>query len=171
MEKRLIYVTTGTCHFDFKRMLKLVEKCLSSIDGDNFEVILQYGRTGELVLRNQKSSNAFYSREESENYYKQSDIVFSHCGIGSIFNSLKYNTPTVIIPRLVKYEEFSDDHQLQIAKEIKRNPLILLLEDEQLDIENRFKQFYAKYLKHEKKAVDLINYGMANKVKEIILDL
>lgn len=166
MEKRSIYVTTGTCHFDFSRMLSLVETCLTSVN-ESFDVYLQFGNTEPVELTGLKEKKAFYSRSESENLYKNCDIVFSHCGIGSIFNSLKYNTPTVIIPRLEKFNEFSDDHQLQIAKEIKFNPLTLILDQEYTQY---FIDFTKKYQNHLKVEVDLINYELANKLKHIILE-
>ncbi|MFP3351026.1 glycosyltransferase [Pseudoalteromonas sp. SIMBA_153] len=166
MGKRSIYVTTGTCHFEFSRMLNLVESCLKSVS-EVFDVYLQYGNTNPIELTGNREKRDFYSRDQSESLYKNCDIVFSHCGIGSIFNSLKYNTPTVIIPRLKKFDEFSDDHQLQIAEEIKLNPLVLMLNEENPQL---FLDFITKYQNHKKVEVDLINYNLASKLKSIILE-
>ncbi len=168
MKKKLIYVTTGTCHYPFDRMLKIVKQCLKSITFD-YELVLQYGKSSAVKMDNEIVSESLISRAESDKYYREADLIFSHCGIGSIFNSLKYNTPTIIIPRLEKFNEFSDDHQLQIANEIKTNPLVLMLSE---DFENNtlaFNSFLNQCELNEKTEVDLVNYDLGNEIKAFFL--
>lgn len=159
MEKITIFVTVGTNHYNFDRMLKLVKECLNIIPIE-YELIMQYGFSTKYVGNNILKNVKMLSRLEAEEAYAHSDLVFSHCGIGSIYNSLSYNRPTVIIPRLEKYQEFSDDHQLQIAKEIAVNPLIHMI-DETLNKES-FTNFIAKTLHSEKIKVDLTNMKLSN---------
>ncbi|MFP3449590.1 hypothetical protein, partial [Pseudomonas sp. SIMBA_067] len=59
------------------------------------------------------------------------------------------------------------DHQLQIAEEIKLNPLVLMLNEENPQL---FLDFITKYQNHKKVEVDLINYNLASKLKSIILE-
>lgn len=166
MAKLSIFVTTGTSHFNFDRMLRLVEGFLNVIPGE-LEVLLQYGNSNPKELPSLIKSAEFLSRDDAEQAYKNSDIVFSHCGIGSIFNSLRYNRPTVIIPRYERYGEFTDDHQLQIAAEISSNDLIFMSEDtddqeKQIDM---FKVFLDGVLPKKKVEIDLTNYELANYIK------
>ncbi len=95
----------------------------------------------------------------------ESDLIFSHCGIGSIHNSLKHNRPTVLIPRYKKYNEFSDDHQLQIASEIEGNALIYMLKDTAINQES-FIDFVDKSILVPKKNIDLTNFSLANFIKQ-----
>lgn len=164
MEKLLIYVTVGTCHFKFNRMLSRVKACLENLDRD-FDVILQYGSSVPVELPNCKKSEAFLSREESEHLYQQADLIFSHTGIGSLFNSLKYNRPTVLVARLEKYQEFSDDHQLQIAQEIVKNDLVYLLDNDNESVAP-FLQFVDAKVGTDKKEVDLTNYKLAGFIND-----
>ena len=168
MEKHLIYVTTGTCHFNFDRMLDLVKKCVNELDDNTYDLTLQYGTSNETTMHCMTEVAEFLSRERSEYLYEHAKFVFSHCGIGSIYNSLKYNTPTIIIPRLAKHGEFSDDHQLQIANEIKDNPLIFMLDEGNENYIEEFISFIKKFENIQKCEVDLINYDLANKMKSVL---
>ncbi|WAJ70978.1 glycosyltransferase [Catenovulum adriaticum] len=167
MEKPLIYVTTGTCHYKFDRMLRLVNQCIKQITTP-YELVVQYGSSSNIKLYNSTRQTEFVSRDEAEGFYKNAALIFSHCGIGSIFNSIKHDTPTVIIPRLEKYKEFSDDHQLQIAREIATNPLLFLLEDNDPKVITKFMTFYQEGVNHDKTERDLVNYQLANHIKTVL---
>lgn len=168
MEKHLIYVTTGTCHFNFDRMLELVKNCVETLNESEYDLTLQYGNSKKLEMNCASETTDFLSRERSEYLYQHAKFVFSHCGIGSIYNSLKYSTPTIIISRLEKNGEFSDDHQLQIANEIKDNPLIFMLDEANDNYINDFVAFIKHYENYEKNEVDLVNYELANRMKSIL---
>jgi len=168
MEKHLIYVTTGTSHYNFDRMINLVKNCVNELDEQDYDVTLQFGSSTETDMHCAKTAVSFLTRERSEFLYQHSRFVFSHCGIGSIYNSLKYNTPTIIIPRLKKYNEFSDDHQLQIANEIKENPLILMLDDNNENYVDDFVKFISSISNDDKQEVDLVNYTLANRMKSVL---
>lgn len=171
MEKHLIYVTTGTNQYNFSRMLDIVSTCLEVVEGD-YELFLQYGTSSNRDLKFKTKDGDFISRGESERLYRDSKIIFSHCGIGSIYNSLQFNTPTIIIPRLEKYEEFSDDHQLQIAREVADNPLILMIEDSysKEEIAQRMREFLDLHSNTVKQKIDLVNYELANRMKAVFFD-
>jgi len=149
-------------------MLDLVKNCVNELDGSVYDLTLQYGTSNKTTMHCMSEVAEFLSRERSEFLYENAKFVFSHCGIGSIYNSLKYDTPTIIIPRLAKYGEFSDDHQLQIANEIKNNPLILMLDEKNTNYLEDFTEFIKKFENVDKCEVDLINYELANKMKSIL---
>ena len=58
-----------------------------------------------------------------ENLVRRSALVISHCGIGSLNLMLKYRKRVIFVPRVAVHQEFSDDHQLQIAAEIKNSKM------------------------------------------------
>ena len=41
-------------------------------------------------------------------------------GVGSITDSLSYGKPTIVVPRRKELNEHSDDHQIQITKEMEK---------------------------------------------------
>lgn len=170
MEKRLIFVTTGTSQYDFQRMLESTEKCLSVLH-EPYELVIQYGSTKTLPdFENVIVKTEFLSRDELVRYYETSDFIFSHCGIGSIYNSLAYNRPTVLIPRLAKYNEFSDDHQLQIAKEVSRNESLHVLSEDFEENRNieKFRKFYEFGLNFQKCEVDVVNDAFVKRISEFL---
>jgi len=69
---------------------------------------------------------------------KSSKVVISHAGIGSVLLSLKYNKPTIVVPRLKKFKEHTDDHQLEIVKELSEEKSIIPVYDIQ-DLESAIK--------------------------------
>ena len=60
---------------------------------------------------------------------RKSDIVISHGGTGAIISSLKQEKKVIAVPRLAKYGEHVDDHQLQILEQFKDLNLIYVCMD------------------------------------------
>jgi UDP-N-acetylglucosamine transferase subunit ALG13 len=166
MEPISIFVTVGTNHYNFSRMLTLVDECLSLLDKP-YSLTLQYGASTLVKQYEGSVCVEMLPREEAERAYETSDLVFSHCGIGSIYNSLSYNRPTVIIPRREKHNEFSDDHQLQIAREISNNPMVHMIEDE-VNAE-LFLDFISNNLSKPKMKIDLTNHHLSRFIKSRLL--
>lgn len=61
----------------------------------------------------------FMSRSDMEKLCSDARVVVSHAGTGSILTALQYNKPLVLVPRLRRYGEAFDDHQLEIAREME----------------------------------------------------
>jgi len=150
-------------------MLRLVKSCVNELSELEYDLTLQFGSSSRLDMPCASTTVGFLSREQAEYLYQNSRFVFSHCGIGSIYNSLKYNTPTIIIPRLKKFGEFSDDHQLQIANEIKDNPLIFMLDASDVNYIVQFIEFISNIKARDKEEIDLTNYELAEKIKTELL--
>ena len=147
-------------------MLDITQECLSTIERP-YDLVLQYGSTANTPqFDNLKVSKDFLNRDEAMHYFKEADLIFSHCGIGSIYNSLQFNRPTVLIPRLEKFEEFSDDHQLQIANEVKRNELINVIEGKNDNYKNEFVAFLSFAVRVKKCSRDIINYELGKTINE-----
>lgn len=113
----LVLVTLGTNDYPFSRAIDLIKKLDIYFD-QNVRWVIQTGNTNlpnpPLNSRIVKTT----SRSEMESYIKEASLVISHCGIGSINEMLKFQKIVFFLPRVQKYGEFSDDHQLQIANEL-----------------------------------------------------
>lgn len=68
-------------------------------------------------------------RESFENHIKNCDLLIAHSGVGAIITGSKYGKPVIVIPRLAKYKEHVDDHQVQIAEAFASENLILKCEE------------------------------------------
>ncbi|WP_439483405.1 glycosyltransferase [Cyclobacterium plantarum] len=63
--------------------------------------------------------------DELTKLYKEARIVKSQAGTGSLINGLKLNKKIISIPRLTKYGEVVDDHQVEILDEFYKINYIL----------------------------------------------
>ena len=132
----MILVTLGTQDKDFSRLLKLLDK---EIEKGNIKdkVIVQSGHT------KYKSDNMeifdFVGNRKLEQLVKDSKLIITHGGVGSILSALKNNKKVIAAPRLAKYKEHHNDHQKQIVKEFANRGYILELKDF-----NKFEKVYEK---------------------------
>ena len=105
-----LFITVGTVHqFQFKRLIDLVESVLIKSDS----VVWQVGN-----LQHEIQGGEVYKEMtdlDFSNNLRTADVVISHAGVGSILNALDAGKYPIVIPRLAKYNEHIDDHQLEIA--------------------------------------------------------
>ena len=67
--------------------------------------------------------------EEFDKYIKECDLLITHSGVGSIMTGLKNNKKIIAAARLKKYNEHTNDHQIQIGKEFEKQGYIMYLDD------------------------------------------
>jgi len=109
----MIFVTIGLHYQGFNRLIKAVDELALKIDE---EVIAQISST------KYTPKNIEYFREknieEVDEYFKDARIIISHAGIGSIITALKYEKPLIVVPRLKKYGEHTNDHQMEVSRQV-----------------------------------------------------
>jgi len=109
----MIYVTLGTQDKSFERILKAIQK---EIDNGTIKekVVVQAGHT----KFESKEMEIFdlVSLKEFNKYMDECDLLITHAGVGSIVDGIKRNKKVIAVPRLKKYNEHTNDHQLQIVK-------------------------------------------------------
>lgn len=137
----MIFVTLGTQKQQFTRVLDLIEK--SKIFQED-EIIVQAGHTK--YESNKMTILDFISYEEVEKYIEESELVICHGGVGSIFTALQKNKKILVVPRLSKYGEHINDHQLEICEQLEKDGYITYLRDGE-----EFDQIVQKLLKKENK--------------------
>ena len=110
----MIFVTLGTQNFPFDRLVKKInEYCLNGELNEN--VIIQ----GRQVNIPDKSSlivvKELIKNEEMTKLIRDASVVITHAGTGTILACENSKRPYILVPRLRKFEEHIDDHQLEIA--------------------------------------------------------
>ena len=55
----------------------------------------------------------------------KASFIITHGGVGSIISSLKLNKKVIAVPRLSKYNEHVNDHQLQIIEDFDKQGYII----------------------------------------------
>jgi UDP-N-acetylglucosamine transferase subunit ALG13 len=122
----MILVTLGTQDKPFERLLNAIQK---QIDNGNIKdrVVVQAGCT----KFNSGNMEIFdlIDREKFSSLISECDLLITHGGVGSIINGLKNNKKVIACPRLEKYGEHTNDHQLQIIEKFSDTELILPLYD------------------------------------------
>lgn len=109
----LIFVTLGTQDKTFTRLLKAIEDEIIKGNIDE-EVIVQAGYTK--YFSDKMKIFDLISQEDFVLYMNRADLIITHGGVGSIITALKMNKKIIAVPRLAKYGEHINDHQLQIVK-------------------------------------------------------
>jgi len=132
-ECALIFVTVGSHYQGFDRLIQKMDEIAGKIDE---KVIMQIGNTKYKPVNVEYFEFAEYSKIQKLN--SDARIVVSHAGVGSILTALEQKTHLLIVPRLKKYDEVVDDHQLQIAKELSENPNVTVVNDVE-DLEESLK--------------------------------
>ena len=88
---------------------------------------------------------------------KEATLVITHAGTGAIITALKNNKKVIAIPRLAKYGEHVDDHQIQLIEEFKQlNFIEPIYEVEELKeaIDKTKKNKYNKYISNTDTIID-----------------
>lgn len=122
----LIFVTLGTQDKPFTRLLEAIER---EIENGNItdEVIVQAGFTK--YKSDKMKIFDLISQEDFANYMQNADLIITHGGVGSIITALNHGKKVIAAPRLSKYGEHVNDHQLQIIKCFEQKNYILPLYD------------------------------------------
>lgn len=129
--KPLVLVTMGTNAYPFHRLIEVI----SSLDIYQDPNVRWFIQTGGFDIRDMPKNGDVVNmttRDEMDDLVKESSLVISHCGIGSINQMLSYQKKVIFVPRVEQYGEFSDDHQLQIAKELSNPNMQVVLPNETL---------------------------------------
>ena len=62
-------------------------------------------------------------------HIREARIVVSHAGIGTVMTVVAEGKRPVVVPRLHRYGEAVDDHQVPIARRLAESGLVKLVED------------------------------------------
>lgn len=122
----MIFVTLGSQKFQFNRLLKTVDDLIEKgILQD--EVFAQVGYSDYQPKHFQYKQ--FLDRKAFSEYEATADIVITHGGTGAIIGAVKKGKKVIAVPRLTKYGEHVDNHQLQLIVQFKNQNLICGLDD------------------------------------------
>ena len=109
----MIFVTTGTQE-PFDRLIIAIDEIAAHLPDVTFKV---QAFAATYKPKNFKLTN-FFSPAEFETYVQQSQLIISHAGMGTIISALVNSKPIIVMPRLMKYLEHRNEHQLATAKRL-----------------------------------------------------
>ncbi len=108
----MIFVCVGSREYQFNRLLKKIDELIE--EGLITEpVFAQIGQSD--YLPKYYKYKRFLSVDEFKKCQEETDIIISHGGTGALVGALKLGKKVIAVPRLAKYGEHIDDHQIQIS--------------------------------------------------------
>ena len=123
----MIFLTVGT-QFPFDRLVKAVDEAIGN-NIINEEIFAQIGessyrpRNFEFVTSLDKGL--------FDNWIQKASSIISHAGMGIIMMALDNEKPLLVMPRLKKYGEVVNDHQVSIARKFEELGHILVAYQEE----------------------------------------
>ena len=155
-------VLLGTQNNSFHRLLEEVQK---NIDNGNIqeELVVQKGYT-----KFESEKMTIYNQlplEELQKLINNADLVITHGGVGSIISSIQSGKKVIAVPRLQRYKEHVNDHQLDIIKSFDEMGYIIGLNgvEELSEALEKIKVFQPKkYVKNTGKILEIIENFIDN---------
>jgi len=111
----MIFVSVGTMHLGFPRLLRKMD-AIAGASGER--VVVQKGHDKTPLEHCEQF--AFAPREELFALIREARVVVTHAGIGSVIDVLNTGRPLVVVPRLKRFAEHNNDHQLDLAEAVER---------------------------------------------------
>jgi UDP-N-acetylglucosamine transferase subunit ALG13 len=106
----MIYVVVGTQE-PFDRLIRSVDEW-SRLSGHK-DIIAQISNASY------KPANFkyfdFIPADKFNELFMEADLIVGHAGMGTIISAMQYQKPIIVMPRLAKYKEHRNDHQVATA--------------------------------------------------------
>ncbi len=117
-----IFVSVGTHAQQFNRLLREMDSLI-----ENKKIIANvFGQTGNSDYEPKNFAfKKFLDEKEFEEKFGWTDMIISHGGAGTIINAMLNRKKLVIVPRLKKFGEHTNDHQLDLAKALEEEGMAL----------------------------------------------
>ena len=112
----MIFLTVGTL-LPFDRLVK-------AIDDNVAEGIIQQPVFGQIGETSFKPKYMEYTQMLTKNLFDEkvstADYIISHAGIGSIVMALEHGKPLLVMPRMKRFKEHVNDHQMATAQRFEQ---------------------------------------------------
>lgn len=158
----MIFVTLGSQKFQFNRMLVEIDRLID--EGEIIDEVFAQIGASDYKPKNFEYKD-FLTQDEFKDYMKKADLVITHAGTGAIVTALKNDKLVIAIPRLARFGEHVDDHQIQLIDEFKElNFIEPVYEIDQLGeaLELVKKNKYNKYISNTKTIINDIEKFIEN---------
>ena len=117
----MIFVCTGTQVYQFDRLIAKIDELIENgIITDT--VFAQIGAS--TYIPKHYEYRAFLDADRYAEYLDKADLVISHGGTGALISASKKGKNIIAVPRLAKYGEHVDDHQLQVVEILEQEGYI-----------------------------------------------
>ena len=119
-ERNLIFATVGSTQIPFERLVRALE----ALPGDEL-----FAQHGPVAPRGRGDGTTLHAIPELIETMERADVVVCHAGAGSILCALRTGHTPVVVPRLQRYGETVDDHQVEFARALAREGKVIAVSD------------------------------------------
>lgn len=120
----MIFLTVGT-QLPFDRLIQAVDDWAGSRQKDVFAQIGPSSFVPRYI-----TTISDLEPQEFEQKIREATAIISHAGMGTILTALQLGKPILIMPRLAKFGEHRNDHQLSTTRQLQDRPGILVAMNE-----------------------------------------
>ena len=122
-KKTVVFAAVGTDPQPFDRLLKTIDELIEqkTLVAD---VFCQTGYS-KYKPKNAKWKD-FLNPAEFNQKIREADLVILHGGAGAIGTALQSRKTCIVMPRLFKFGEHANDHQLELVRHLDTNGFILM---------------------------------------------
>lgn len=122
----MIFVCTGTQVYQFNRLLKALDE-LAAEGKIKDEIFAQIGASD--YKPRHYAYKAFLSSDEFTAYQDRASLIISHGGTGALIGASKKGKNIIAVPRLGRFGEHTDDHQLQVVEVLEKEGYVRVVYD------------------------------------------
>src|SRR5439155_12652420 len=126
-ERPLVFVTVGTDHHPFDRLVGWVDRWLEASAGDRVRCLVQSGTSRRPRLADHRD---YLSYQDMEANLHEAAAVVCHGGPGSVMMCRWAGKSPIVVPRRRDLGEHVDDHQTAFARRMAAEGELTLAEDE-----------------------------------------
>jgi len=150
----MIFVSVGTHKQQFDRLLKEIDQLIEK----NIISETVFAQIGHSKYKPKKYKyKKFLGIEEFDKKIKNCSLFITHAGEGNIGTALQMEKKMIIAPRRKKFDEHTNDHQLELAEAIAKEKQAIVCDIN--GIENALKtvkKIHVKKTEHANKIIELI---------------
>jgi UDP-N-acetylglucosamine transferase subunit ALG13 len=118
----MIFVTVGSHPtFKFQRLIDALDAIREE------ELVVQHGPADP--PRNASVARPWLSFDEVLEYMTQASVIITHAGVGTILTASNLGRIPIVVPRLKRFAETVDDHQLELAQMLERTGQVVVAWD------------------------------------------
>lgn len=151
-----IFVPLGTQKFPFRRLIIALNNLIKEGVYKPEEILMQ---STMYDIEPMFTHVGLIPVDEFNRYMREADLVITHAGVNSIITCMQMGKALLVVPRLHKYGEHVDNHQVEIAHlmEEKYNVLVVHDIDElKIMIERAMTHRYKKWESHKASLIEAI---------------
>lgn len=158
----MIFLTVGT-QFPFDRLVRSIDGAISH-NGFQEEIFAQIGHS--TYRPHNFKFIKYIGKKQFDNLMQSASGVIGHAGMGTITMALECEKPILVMPRLKKYGEVVNDHQVAIAKRFEKLGHILVAYDVE-DLPDRMRKL-KNFVPRKRKASP---HAVADRIHHFLSDL